>query len=151
MCKIERSDNKYAERESLVGKFREDNEGDFTKCDLNTLLSFEKKIKSMFNPDQPYQRHMSAPLAALATNYRAKGLLRRSAETFMRFFELTKEIDNLFAFKLLILACLDYLKSANSDKDVSNVREIIKTYQIGSLDFYKYAYGFDDLEFIKEN
>lgn len=151
MCQNERSDYKYAERESLVRKFRVDNRGDFTKCDLKTLLDFEKKINSMYKPDQPYQDHMRLPLAALATNYRAKGDSRRSAETFMRFFELTKDIDNLFAFKLLILACVDYLKSANSNKDVSKVREIIKTYQIGSLDFYKYAYGFDDLTFIKQN
>lgn len=147
LCQIDRADPKYAEREAIVRKFRESYKGNYHKCSLKTLVDYENKVKSMCKPGQKYQSHMNSPLIAYAYYYRAQNDSRRSAETFMKLFELNKDIDNLFSFKLLFLTLLDYSKLPKSNKESAKVAEILKKYFVGNLEISKYAYDLDHLGF----
>lgn len=138
-------DPKYDERDSIVDTFREKQlDGSCSnaiKLDLKTLLDFEKKIKKMYEPGKLYQTHMGTPWAALIYYYRKKQDFLRSAEIHMQLFEMRKDMDNIFAFKMLILAYVDYFNSRS--KEALKIKEMIKNYQIGSLDVYSYGYDMD--------
>lgn len=143
MCEIERSDPNYEKRERLVAQFNEEtikgNIVNAEKCDLNTLLDYEIKIKKMYKPGQPYQTHMNSPLLALVYFHRGKGDTLRRAETYMRLFELNKDIDNLFSFKMLFLAYIDYLL-AQRNEEASKTQKITENYLIGSFLVYSYTF-----------
>lgn len=142
---MELSDSKYAQRESLVSEFRNEKLNgscaNAVNLDQKTLLDYETKIKAMYEPEQVYQTHMGSPWSALLYYYRKKQDFSRSAEICMHLYELHKYTDNIFAFKMLILAYIDYLNSRN--KEAVTIREMIMDYLIGSIDVYSYGYDLD--------
>lgn len=63
----------------------------------------------------------------------------------MQLFEYLKDIDEIWSFMMLVRA-FRCLKSAKMFKEAREILEIANKYLVGSIDFFKYSYDWDDIK-----